>query len=214
MDQRELSPLDRLLAGINSALTTVHKPSTRATRANPAGDLAESDLSGAEKSHAAGLMRVNHAGEVAAQGLYQGHAAASRDPSIETQMRHAAAEELDHLGWCEQRLDELGSRPSLLGPLWYAGAFALGALSGALGDRWSLGIVEETERQVSEHLTRHLSRLPESDARSRAIVLQMRDEEEAHGENARAAGAAELPDSIKNMMRLTAKIMTTTAYRM
>lgn len=214
MDQRDLSPLDRLLSGINSALTTVAGPPTRPTRENPAGDLPEAQLTDDEKSHAAGLMRVNHAGEVAAQGLYQGHAAASRDPSIEQQMRHAAEEELDHLGWCEQRLDELGSRPSILGPVWYAGAFVLGAASGALGDRWALGIVEETERQVSEHLTSHLDRLPESDTRSRAIVLQMRDEEEAHSENARAAGASELPDSVKNLMRLTAKIMTSTAYRM
>jgi len=214
MDQRVLSPLDRLLSGINSALTTVAGPPTRPTRENPAGDLPEAQLTDDEKSHAAGLMRVNHAGEVAAQGLYQGHAAASRNPSIEQQMRHAAEEELDHLGWCEQRLDELGSRPSILGPVWYAGAFVLGAASGALGDRWALGIVEETERQVSEHLTSHLDRLPESDTRSRAIVLQMRDEEEAHSENARAAGASELPDSVKNLMRLTAKIMTSTAYRM
>ena len=214
MDQRAFTPLDRLLTGINNALTTVAGPPTRVTRANPAGDLPESELTSDEKSHAAGLMRVNHAGEVAAQGLYQGHAAASRDPSIEQQMNHAAEEEMDHLGWCEQRLDELGSRPSILGPVWYAGAFVLGAASGMLGDRWSLGVVEETERQVSEHLTSHLGRLPESDARSRAIVLQMRDEEEAHGENARAAGASELPDSVKKLMRMTAKIMTGTAYRM
>ena len=214
MNQRTLSPLDRLLSGINNALTTVARPVTRATRASPAGDLPEAPLSSDEMSHAAGLMRVNHAGEVAAQGLYQGHAVASRDPSIEQQMRHAADEELDHLGWCEQRLDELGSRPSILGPVWYAGAFALGAVSGALGDRWSLGFVEETERQVSEHLTSHLDALPSTDARSRAIVLQMRDEEEEHGENARIAGASELPDPVKKLMRLTAKIMTGTAYRM
>jgi ubiquinone biosynthesis monooxygenase Coq7 len=195
-------------------MTTVARPASRSTRANPAGNLPDPSLTSEEKSHAAGLMRVNHAGEVAAQGLYQGHAAASRDPSIEQQMRHAAEEELDHLGWCEQRLDELGSRPSILGPVWYAGAFVLGAASGALGDRWSLGVVEETERQVSEHLTNHLGRLPQSDTRSRAIVSQMRDEEEEHGENARAAGASELPNSFKNLMRLTAKIMTTTAYRM
>jgi ubiquinone biosynthesis monooxygenase Coq7 len=214
MDQRAFTPLDRLLSGINNALTTVAGPPTRVTRANPAGDLPESDLTGDEKSHAAGLMRVNHAGEVAAQGLYQGHAAASRDPSIEQQMNHAAEEEMDHLGWCEQRLDELGARPSILGPVWYAGAFVLGAASGILGDRWSLGVVEETERQVSEHLTSHLGRLPESDARSRAIVLQMREEEEAHGENARAAGASELPESVKKLMRLAAKVMTGTAYHM
>ena len=214
MNDRTLSPLDRLLSGVNNALTTVARPTPRATRANPAGDLPEAALSSNEKSHAAGLMRVNHAGEVAAQGLYQGHAAVSRDPSIEQQMRHAADEELDHLGWCEQRLDELDSRPSLLGPVWYAGAFIVGAASGALGDRWSLGFVQETERQVSEHLTGHLDKLPAGDTRSRAIVRQMRDEEEEHGENARVAGASELPDPVKNLMRLTARIMTTTAYRM
>lgn len=214
MNQRTLSPLDRLLSGINNALTTVARPPTRATRANPAGDIPESNLSTDEISHAAGLMRVNHAGEVAAQGLYQGHAVASRDPSIEQQMRQAADEELDHLGWCEQRLDELGSRPSILGPVWYAGAFVLGAASGALGDRWSLGFVEETEHQVSEHLTGHLDALPPSDARSRAIVMQMRDEEETHGENARLAGASGLPDPVKSLMRVTARIMTRTAYRM
>ena len=214
MNDRTLSPLDRLLSGVNNALTTVARPTPRATRANPAGDLPEAALSSNEKSHAAGLMRVNHAGEVAAQGLYQGHAAVSRDPSIEQQMRHAADEELDHLGWCEQRLDELDSRPSLLGPVWYASAFIVGAASGALGDRWSLGFVQETERQVSEHLTGHLDKLPAGDTRSRAIVRQMRDEEEEHGENARVAGASELPDPVKNLMRLTARIMTTTAYRM
>ena len=214
MNERILSPLDRLLSGVNNALTTVARPTPRATRANPAGDIPEATLSSDEKTHAAGLMRVNHAGEVAAQGLYQGHAVASSDPSIERQMRQAADEELDHLGWCEHRLDELDSRPSLLGPVWYAGAFVLGAASGALGDRWSLGFVQETERQVSEHLTGHLDKLPPDDSRSRAIVRQMRDEEEEHGENARIAGATELPDPVKRLMRLTARIMTTTAYRM
>ncbi len=214
MEQRTFSPLDRFLVGINNALTTVARPTHRASRDNPAGDIPEAALSGDEKTHAAGLMRVNHAGEVAAQGLYQGHAAASRDPSIAQQMRHAADEELDHLGWCEQRLDELGARPSLLGPLWYAGAFAVGAASGVIGDRWSLGFVQETERQVSDHLTGHLDKLPSKDARSRAIVEQMRDEEELHGENARVAGASELPESVKKLMQLTARIMTSAAYRM
>ena len=214
MDERILSPLDRLLVGINDALTTVTRPASRSTRKNPAADLPEADLSASEKTHAAGLMRVNHAGEVAAQALYQGHAAVSKDPLIEQQMRDAADEELDHLGWCEQRLDELDSEPSVLSPVWYAGAFAIGAASGVLGDRWALGFVEETERQVAEHLAGHLQTLPDNDERSRAIVSQMRDEEQAHGENAQAAGAVELPAPLKRLMRLTAKIMTQTAYRM
>ena len=214
MNERTLSPLDRLLVGINDALTTVTRPATRPTRTNPAADLPEAELTGPEKSHAAGLMRVNHAGEVAAQGLYQGHAAVSGDTSIKQQMRDAAGEELDHLGWCEQRLDELESRPSILSPVWYAGAFAIGAASGVLGDRWALGFVEETEQQVTEHLAGHLRDLPEADRRSRAIVSKMRNEEQAHGENAKAAGASELPAPLKTLMRLTAKIMTLTAYRM
>lgn len=214
MHERELSPLDRLLSGLGNALTTVTKPAVRATRANPAADLPEAPLSDAERSHSAGLMRVNHAGEVAAQGLYQGHAVVSSDPGIAEQMRAAANEELDHLGWCEQRLDELGSRPSIFSPVWYAGAFAIGAASGVLGDRWSLGFVEETEHQVSDHLTGHMKKLPVEDSRSRAIVSKMRDEEIEHGANAKAAGASELPGPVKDLMRMTARLMTRTAYWM
>jgi len=214
MSERNLTRVDRLLAGIDSAMRTVVTPGSRYTRANPARDLAETELTAAERRHAAGLMRVNHAGEVAAQGLYQGHAAVARDHSTREQMRQAAQEELDHLGWCEQRLRELGESPSRLAPFWYAGAFAIGAASGILGDKWSLGFVEETEAQVSEHLDGHLRRLPEGDARSRAIVEQMRVEEEEHGANARAAGAAELPRPVRELMRLTSKIMTNTAYRL
>jgi len=185
---------------------------TRASRPNPASDVPEATLSAAEKSHSAGLMRVNHAGEIAAQGLYQGHAAVARDPGIEQQMQAAADEELDHLGWCEERLGELGSGPSQLRPVWYAGGWMMGAISGVLGDKWSLGFIEETERQVSAHLTGHLDRLPGNDAKSRAIVGQMRDEEERHGTNARQAGAALLPEPVRHLMRLTAKVMTGTAY--
>ncbi len=184
----------------------------RQTRPNPAGDISDSDLSKQEKSHAAGLMRVNHAGEVAAQGLYLGHASVARDQSTVQQMQEAADEELDHLGWCEQRLEELGARPSRLRPVWYTGAFAIGALSGILGDRWSLGFIEETERQVSEHLTGHLDALPRKDERSRAIVKKMCEEEEIHGANAKLAGAATLPLPIRGLMRLTAKVMTRVAY--
>jgi ubiquinone biosynthesis monooxygenase Coq7 len=214
MQERHLTRLDRLLAGANNALRTIAAPAGRPSRPNPAADLAESDLDKAQKSHAAGLMRVNHAGEVAAQGLYQGHAAVARDPSIEEQMQHAAEEEFDHLAWCEQRLAELDEKPSLLSPAWYMGAFLIGAASGTLGDKWSLGFIAETEKQVCDHLDSHLDRLPEEDARSRAIVTQMRDEEQEHGDNARQAGAAELPEPVRQLMKLTARVLTGTAYRL
>jgi ubiquinone biosynthesis monooxygenase Coq7 len=209
---RELSPIDRLLAGANNALRTVVAPAAPAARDNPAASIEEPHLSATQKSHAAGLMRVNHAGEVAAQALYKGHATVARDRNIEEQMQNAAAEEFDHLAWCEQRIRELGEKPSRLSPIWYAGAYAIGAASGIIGDKWSLGFIAETERQVCEHLDGHLDRLPEKDARSRAIVEIMRDEEAEHGENAVAAGAADLPGPIKTLMRLTAKFMTKTAY--
>ena len=157
-------------------------------------------------------MRVNHAGEVAAQALYQGHATVARNPSIEQQMKHAADEEFDHLAWCEHRIHELGYKPSRLSPVWYAGAFAIGAASGVLGDKWSLGFIAETEKQVCSHLDSHLDELPKEDAKSRAIVTQMRDEEEQHGENAIEAGAAELPRPLVRLMQATAKVMTNTAY--
>lgn len=213
MSSRELTPLDRFLSGVNNALRTVAAPAGHPSRPNPAAGIAEGDLDDEQKSHSAGLMRVNHAGEVAAQGLYQGHAAVARDHSIERQMQDAAEEEFDHLAWCEQRLAELGERPSFLSPLWYAGAFTIGAASGVMGDRWSLGFIAETEDQVCAHLDHHLDKLPDDDDRSRAIVRQMRDEEAEHGEGAIAAGAAELPDPIKRLMRLTARVMTSTAYR-
>lgn len=213
MEDRQLTATDRILAGIDYALRTVNSRPTRGARPNPANGIDEADLTGAEKAHAAGLMRVNHAGEIAAQGLYQGHAAVARDPDIEAQMTRAASEELDHLAWCEERLRELGAAPSVLRPLWYAGSFAIGAASAILGDKWSLGFIEETERQVSEHLTGHLEGLPDKDARSRAIVACMRDEEEIHGANASLAGAAELPRPVRDLMRVVAKFMKVTAYR-
>ena len=213
MQERHLTPLDRFLSGVNDALRTVAVPAGRSARENPAAGVEETDLSARAKTHAAGLMRVNHAGEIAAQGLYQGHAAVARDAATSEQMQRAADEEFDHLAWCEQRLAELDAGPSKLSPLWYAGSFAMGSASGLFGDKWSLGFIAETERQVCEHLTSHLQRLPEEDARSRAIVRQMRDEEQQHGENAVDAGAAELPKPIRRLMRLTSKIMTKTAYR-
>lgn len=212
MEHRQLSPLDKLLIGVNNALRTVAAPAGHSARSNPAEKIADTDLDAKQKAHAAGLMRVNHAGEVAAQALYQGHATVARDKSISDQMQRAADEERDHLAWCEQRIHELGSTPSRLSPLWYAGAFAIGAASGVLGDKWSLGLIAETEKQVCSHLDSHLEQLPEADAKSRAIVKQMRDEEEQHGENAIDAGAAELPRPIVRLMRATAKVMTKTAY--
>ena len=211
---RQLTPLDRFLAGLNDALQTVSAPAGRATRPNPAADIGEAELDTDARAHAAGLMRVNHAGEIAAQGLYQGHAAVAREAEISAQMRQSAEEEFDHLAWCEQRLAELDARPSRLNPLWYVGSFAIGAASGLLGDKWSLGFIKETERQVCEHLSSHLHRLPDDDARSRAIVAQMRSEEQEHGDKADAAGAAELPRPVKDLMRLTSKLMTGTAYRL
>lgn len=209
-----MTPLDRLLACAGDALRTVAGPASRAARQYPAADIPDTDLDDAQESHAAGLMRVNHAGEVAAQGLYQGHAAVARDPAIEEQMQRAADEESDHLAWCEQRLVELNAGPSRLSPVWYAGAFTIGAVSGLLGDKWSLGFIAETEKQVCAHLDSHLDKLPEADARSRAIVTKMRDEEAEHGANAINAGAAELPGPIRLLMRLSAKVMTSTAYRL
>lgn len=214
MQERHLTPLDRLLASANNALRTIAAPAGRPARGNPATGIDETDLSDKQKTHAAGLMRVNHAGEVAAQALYQGHAMVARDPNIEQQMQRAANEEFDHLAWCEQRLAELGSRPSVLSPIWYSGAFAIGAASGILGDKWSLGFIAETEKQVCAHLDSHLEELPDNDDKSRAIVTQMRDEEEEHGENAIEAGAVELPAPLQRLMQLTAKVMTNTAYRL
>ncbi len=212
MQKRELTPLDRLLASANNALRTVAAPAGRPARPNPAEHIIDADLDERQKLHAAGLMRINHAGEVAAQALYQGHAAVARDKSVEEQMQRAADEEFDHLAWCEQRVNELGENVSRLTPVWYAGAFAIGAASGILGDKWSLGFIEETEKQVCAHLDSHLDSLPPDDAKSRAIVEQMRDEEAEHGENAAHAGAADLPRPVKRLMQITAKVMTKTAY--
>ncbi|QUP52769.1 2-polyprenyl-3-methyl-6-methoxy-1,4-benzoquinone monooxygenase [Ralstonia syzygii] len=208
---------DRFIPEFDRALRAV-AGITRASRPNPADAIvAHADdggkLSDVERRHAAGLMRVNHVGEVCAQALYQGQALFARAPAIRAQLDEAAREEEDHLAWCAQRLQELNDRPSLLNPLWYAGAFAIGALAGRLGDKISLGFVAETERQVEHHLDGHLDRLPEQDARSRAIVAQMRDDEVRHGDNARAAGGIDLPTPVREAMRIASRIMTTTAYR-
>lgn len=213
MQERHFAASDRLIAGIDTILRGVAGRRSRSSRPNPAEGIPETPLSTSDRKHAAALMRVNHAGEIAAQGLYQGHAAVARSDAIADHLLATAAEELDHLSWCEQRLDELGSAPSRLRPLWYAGAFAVGAASGVLGDRWSLGFVEETERQVAEHLTGHLDRLPADDARSRAIVERMRIEEQQHGAKAKAAGGRNLPYFVRRLMRMSAAVMTRTSYR-
>jgi ubiquinone biosynthesis monooxygenase Coq7 len=212
MNKRQLTPLDRLLASAGNALRTVATPAGHSARAYPAANIIDAELNDSQKRHAAGLMRINHAGEVAAQALYRGHATVARDRDIEGQMQHAADEEFDHLAWCEQRIHELGEDVSKLSPVWYAGAYAIGAASGILGDKWSLGFIAETERQVCAHLDSHLDSLPPEDVKSRAIVEQMRDEEAEHGESAINAGAADLPAPVKRLMRMTAKVMTKTAY--
>ena len=214
MQDREFTPIDRLLAGFGNALRTVATAAGQPARRNPAADVEDGPLDDKEKAHAAGLMRVNHAGEVAAQGLYQGHALVARDRALEAELKQAASEEFDHLAWCEQRLVELDAKPSALIPLWYAGSYAIGAASGLLGDRWSLGFIAETESQVCEHLESHFDRLPEGDHRSQAIVRQMHAEEAEHGANAVQAGAARLPPAVIRLMRMTARLMTTTAYRL
>ena len=213
MFSRQLSLSDRILIEIERAAGTALGAVPQASRPSPATGIAEADLGEDERRHAAGLMRVNPVGEVCAQALYQGQALFARDPAIRAQLDEAAREEEDHLAWCAQRLQELNDRPSLLNPLWYAGAFAIGAVAGRLGDKISLGFVAETERQVEHHLDGHLDTLPEQDTRSRAIVAQMRDDEIRHGDNARQAGGIDLPAPIRQAMRAASRVMTTAAYR-
>lgn len=210
MEHRTLSPLDRLLELAETGLrASFARPAcTRPTPGIPAPAPADES----RRRHVAGLMRVNHAGEIAAQGLYYGQALTARNPATRAALYRAADEEGDHLAWCRDRLNELGSRPSLLNPLWYAGSVAIGAITGLCGDRASLGFMAETESQVEGHLEDHLARLPEDDQRSRAIILQMQADEVNHGRAAIAAGGAPLPEPVPQVMRMTAKIMTSTAY--
>lgn len=211
METRNSSVLDDLLIGLDQALRTVCGP-TQGNRPTPQARRDDAPLSTLQRDAAARLMRVNHAGEVAAQALYRGHALTAHDPVVRTHMEHAAAQENDHLAWCETRIEELDSRTSLLNPLWYAGSYAIGALAGLAGDRWSLGFVAETEHQVVRHLDEHLASLPEHDAQSRAILEQMRADEAQHATVAIEAGAAPLPGPIKQLMGVVSKVMTRTAY--
>jgi len=205
--------LNSLILGFDRTLRTLAGVATSA-RPTPGADIAEAELSAPERRHAAGLMRVNHTGEVCAQALYAAQALVARDPSIRDRFAQAAREEEEHLAWTNARLGELGSRPSLLNPVWYAGSFAIGVAAGMAGDDVNLGFVVETERQVEEHLTGHMERLPEGDAKSRAIVLQMRDDEARHGAMALAAGASPLPFPVRSLMRIAADVMRGVAYRL
>jgi len=208
------SPLDRLLIEIEHSLrTSFVKPPTR--RPCPAADTACNDhqLDERESRHVAGLMRVNNAGEVAAQGLYRGQAALARKPELQRELMKAADEENEHLNWCQTRLEQLGERRSLLDPFWYWGSFAIGAAAAAIGDRWSLGFVEETEKQVTRHLESHIEQLPEQDHCSRRMLEQMKQDEMRHATQAHQAGAAPLPTPVRKAMSLVSRLMTTTAYR-
>lgn len=207
-----LISLDSAICAFDRTLRTMSSVAT-ASRPNPAVGVAEPGLTEQEKTHSAGLMRVNHVGEVCAQALYAAQSAFAKTPLTREQFQKAGEEEVDHLAWTADRLQELGSRTSLLNPLWYAGSFALGAVAAKLGDPVSLGFVVETERQVEAHLDRHLEELPPNDLRSRAIVTQMRDDEVAHAEAAAQLGAADLPLPVKKVMQAMAKVMTSAAYR-
>jgi ubiquinone biosynthesis monooxygenase Coq7 len=214
MTVRHLTPIDRLIVNLDQGLRTVFGRPQITGRPNPADSVPEAELDEGERRVAAGLMRVNHAGEVCAQALYQGQALTARLPQVRQKMEQASREENDHLAWCEQRLTELGSHTSRLNPLWYAGSVAIGAIAGLAGDHWSLGFVAETEHQVVDHLTGHLQALPEEDVRSRAIVEQMREDEGHHATIALEAGGAELPEPVRRLMSLTSKIMTRATYRL
>ena len=211
---RHYTTLDRIITSIDDALRISTGEAPAPQRGNPAGDLAAVDLDEEQRRHVAGLMRINHSGEICAQALYAGQAATARNDATREAMQSAADEEIDHLSWCEDRLQELDSRPSLLNPLWYAGSFAIGAAAGIAGDDWSLGFVKETENQVEAHLQDHLERLPEGDARSQAILDQMKVDEARHAEMAEEAGARALPEPIRRAMALTAGLMNTLAYRL
>lgn len=212
MTVRHLTPLDRLIAGFERALDTV-AGAPEARRPTPAHGIAEAELDRAERRHAAGLMRINHTGEVCAQALYDGQAALARSEEIRRHLVHAAAEETDHLAWCAGRLRELDSRPSLFNPLWYAGSYAIGAAAALVGDPVSLGFVVETERQVEAHLAEHLRTLPGQDQRSRAVLAQMQVDEVRHAEEAEARGGIKLPFPIPPLMQLTSLVMKKVAYR-
>jgi len=203
---------DRLIIGFDRALRTLCGPAV-SLRPVPGEALPNPELSAEEKRHAAALMRVNHSGEVCAQALYQGQAMTARDDAARKTLERTAAEETEHLAWTAQRIDELGGRVSVLNPFFYVGSFAIGALSGLLGDKWNMGFLAETERQVEGHLDGHLEQLPAQDEKSRAIVTQMKEDEARHANTALAHGGAELPEPVKQAMRISSRLMTVSTYR-
>ena len=207
------TPLDFMIDNVDVALRSLFPPKERiSNRESPAKNIEPTTLTSSQKKHTAGLMRVNHAGEICAQALYQGQALTAKNLVIRQQMQEAADEEIDHLAWCEQRLQELNSKPSLLNPIWYGGSLLLGLTAGLAGDKWSLGFVAETERQVTEHLKIHINKLLLDDKRTKVILEQMKTDEEQHAQTAINAGAAELPIPIKYLMSVVSKIMTKTSY--
>lgn len=210
---RQLSLLDKLIVEVDSVMRTVTDRGNRASRPSPAEGHSDATLSEQERRHVAGLMRVNHTGEVCAQALYQGQALTARLEHVRADMQQAAREEVDHLVWCEQRLEELDSRTSYLNPAWYGLSFALGAVAGAIGDEVSLGFVAATEERVCDHLRDHLKDLPEEDRRSRLVLQQMLEDEERHGENALEAGGSEFPRAVKDVMSAVSRVMTSSSYR-
>lgn len=209
---RAYHKLDQLVMMFDQNMRAMIGSDLRASRQNPSTNVEEQPLSSSEKRHAAGLMRVDHTGEICAQALYQGQALTARKTEVKEQLLKSAEEEIDHLNWCAERLIELKSHRSYLNPLWSMGSFAMGAIAGAMGDRWNLGFVAETERQVVKHIDEHLTALPKNDLKSRAILQQMREDEAHHATVALEAGASELPKPIQSAMKLMSKVMTKTTY--
>lgn len=203
--------IDRLIVSFDRGLRTLLTPAVT-VRSVPGEDMPESEMDAERRAHAAALMRVNHTGEISAQALYQGQALTARGSEAQAALEHSAQEETEHLAWTERRIEELGGRKSLLNPLWYAGSFAIGAVAGLVGDRWNLGFLAETERQVVEHLDGHLQKLPGEDQKSRAIIEQMRMDEARHATTALQHGGAELPAPARALMRLASSVMTRIAY--
>lgn len=212
MSFRDLLLTDKIIIELDKALTTLVGTPPSSGRENPARDVEEKTLNDNERRHSIALMRVNHAGEVSAQALYQGQALTAKLTNVREAMQQAAAEENDHLLWCEKRIHQLEGRTSLLNPLWYVGSFMIGAVAGKIGDKWSLGFVAETEKQVIEHLDEHLDKVSENDLRSRSILAQMREDERHHQESALAAGGAELPWPVRKIMQPMSKVMTRSSY--